>query len=109
MSIGMLISQSLREVDLAARYGGEEFVVVAPETPKLGARLLAERICDRIAAHGFHGEEAQPGGRLTASLGVATYPADAAAAEELIGRADQALYLAKASGKNRICLYGAAG
>jgi diguanylate cyclase (GGDEF)-like protein len=106
VDIAMLINQSLREVDLAARYGGEEFVVVAPGTPKLGARLLAERTCDRIGAHVFGGEAGQPGDRLTASLGVATYPADAASADELVRRADQALYLGKSSGKNRVCLYG---
>ena len=106
VGIAMLITESVREVDLAARYGGEEFVVVAPETPKLGARLLAERICDRIEEHVFPGEERQPGGRLTASLGVATYPADAAGVEELVRRADQALYLGKSSGKNQVCLYG---
>ena len=89
----------------AARFGGEEFVVVAPETPKLGARLLAERIRERIEAHVFPAEEGQLGGRLTATLGVATYPADAAGAEELVRRADQALYLGKSSGKNRVCLY----
>ena len=106
VTIAMLTTQSLREVDLAARYGGEEFVVVAPETPKLGARLLAERICRRIEAHDFPGEERQPRHRLTASLGVATYPADANSAEELVRRADQALYLGKSSGKNQVCLYG---
>jgi diguanylate cyclase (GGDEF)-like protein len=106
VDIAMLITEALREVDLAARYGGEEFVVVAPETPKLGARRLARRICSQIEAHVFPGEEGQPGGRLTASLGVATYPADAASAEELVRRADQALYLGKSSGKNQVCLYG---
>ncbi len=106
VNVAQLIGGALREVDLAARYGGEEFVVVAPETPKLGARLLAERICERIGSHPFDGEEAQQGGCLTASLGVAAYPADAAGAEELVRRADQALYLAKSSGKNQVCLYG---
>jgi diguanylate cyclase (GGDEF)-like protein len=104
--IARLINGSLREVDLAARYGGEEFVVVAPETPKLGARLLAKRIRERIERHAFPGEEKQPGGRLTASLGVATYPADAADVEGLVRRADQALYLGKSTGKNQVCLYG---
>ncbi len=106
VEIAMLIKQSVRAVDLAARYGGEEFVVVLPETPKLGAHLLAKRVCDLIEQHVFPGEAGQPGGRLTASLGVATYPGDAADPEELVRRADQALYLGKASGKNQVCLYG---
>ena len=104
--IAAVIHRSMREVDLAARFGGEEFVVVAPETPKLGAGLLAQRIRDRVEAETFAGEEGQPAGRLTVSLGVATYPADAASADELVRRADRALYLAKSSGKNRVCLYG---
>ena len=105
-SIATLITESLREVDVAARYGGEEFAVVAPETSKLGALLVAERISDRIAAHVFPGEEGQPGGRLTASLGVAAYPADASSAEELVRCADQALYRGKSKGKNQVRLYG---
>ena len=104
--IAAVIQGSMREVDLAARFGGEEFVVVAPETPKLGAGLLAERIRERVEAAGFAGERDQPGGRLTVSLGIAAYPADARSAEELVRRADRALYLAKSSGKNRVCLYG---
>lgn len=106
VAVANLITQSLREVDVAARYGGEEFVVVAPETSKLGARMLAERIRDRIEGYVFHEGEGRPGGRLTASLGVATHPADAASAEELVRRADQALYRGKSSGKNQVCLYG---
>jgi diguanylate cyclase (GGDEF)-like protein len=104
--IAAVIRRSMREVDLAARFGGEEFVVVAPETPKLGAGLLAQRICDRIELEDFPGEEGQRGGGLTVSLGVASYPVDAGGAEELVRRADRALYLAKSSGKNQVCLYG---
>jgi diguanylate cyclase (GGDEF)-like protein len=104
--IAELINRSLRRVDLAARYGGEEFAVVAPETSKVGASYLAERIRERIESHGFPGEEQLPGARLTASLGIATYPADGADVDELVRRADQALYLGKSSGKNQVCLYG---
>lgn len=106
VGVADLITASLRDVDVAVRFGGEEFAVVAPETPKLGAQKLAQRIRDRVERQSFPGEERQPGGRLTVSLGVASYPGDADSAEDLVRRADQALYLGKASGKNQVRLYG---
>lgn len=103
--IGRLLSKAVRTVDLVARYGGEEFVLVAPSTPKLGARTLAEQIRRRIEeAFAEHGRS-WAGGKLTASLGVATYPADGASEKELMRSADRALYLAKSQGKNQVQLY----
>ncbi len=106
-TVGRLISDSLREVDFAIRYGGEEFALVAPSTPKVGGRILAERVRRAVEAHSFSGEGgAGPAESLTVSLGVATYPADATSAAELVRVADRAMYHAKASGKNRVQLYG---
>ncbi len=104
--IGKLLSESLREVDFAIRYGGEEFALIAPSTPKIGGRLVAERVRERIEQHAFAGDDEAPGEALTVSLGVATYPADADNAAELVRVADRAMYHAKASGKNRVQLYG---
>ncbi|MFH0803147.1 MAG: GGDEF domain-containing protein [bacterium] len=101
-----LFKNSGRAVDVAARYGGEEFALILPETSSDDAKALAERLCLRIAEHPFPG----PGGEfelmLTASLGLASYPTEAATPEELIEKADSALYRAKQQGRNRVCLSG---
>jgi diguanylate cyclase (GGDEF)-like protein len=98
-----LISESLREIDIAARYGGEEFAVILPETSRTGAVVVADRIRRRIAAD-FARRRSGP--TVTLSGGVAGYPEDAGTAEEMIRRADEALYRAKADGKNRVTLVG---
>lgn len=95
----------VRGSDIVARYGGEEFVVLLPETGLETSRSVAERLCKVIDAHPFPGEEGLPLGRLTMSGGVAEYPVDAGSRDELIQRADEALYRAKAEGRNRVCVY----
>lgn len=105
-AVAHLLSDALRKTDVAARYGGEEFVLLLPATPKTGALLVAERARASIEAHGFDHGESQPGGKLTVSIGIATYPGDARGADELIRHADSALYVAKANGKNQVHLYG---
>jgi diguanylate cyclase (GGDEF)-like protein len=100
-AIGRILAEESRGIDFPARYGGEEFVVALPETATPGAAEVGERIRERIE------EEAVPlldGGelRITASLGLATLPGAAADARELIAKADEALYEAKRSGKNRL-------
>jgi len=93
-----------RETDLPARYGGEEFAVLMPETAKHDARALAERIRLRVENSPVMLPEASVQ-RLTASLGLATYPRDAKDAEALLSSADQALYAAKGAGRNRVSLF----
>jgi diguanylate cyclase (GGDEF)-like protein len=97
-----VIRESLREIDTAARYGGEEFAVLLPETARAGAHVVAERIRRRIE------ERFRRHGKIqeTVSGGVATYPEDAATAEDLLRRADEGLYRSKADGKNRITMVG---
>ena len=101
---GDLLKNSSREVDFVARYGGEEFVVVLPYTDNRGALTYAENIRKRIEDHFFSclSSYAQKG--PTVSIGAATFPCDASSVEELIHKADMALYRAKNEGKNRICL-----
>ncbi len=98
-----LINESLREIDIAARYGGEEFAIILPETSRMGAMVVADRIRRRVGAD-FARKRNGP--VVTLSGGVAGYPEDAGTGEELIRRADEALYRSKADGKNRVTLVG---
>lgn len=101
-AVSGIVKQNLREIDLAARYGGEEFVVVLPETDLAGALAVAERIRSTTESFphvvGDHGERVMQ----TVSLGVATYPIHASDGASLIEAADQAMYRAKRTGKNRV-------
>ncbi|NUP98670.1 MAG: GGDEF domain-containing protein [Armatimonadetes bacterium] len=92
----------LRSTDTVARYGGEEFVALLPETSKEQAMALVERLRQRVDQHAFLHEESQPGGSLTISAGVATYPGDGDRPDRIFEYADQALYEAKRSGRNKV-------
>jgi diguanylate cyclase (GGDEF)-like protein len=97
-----LLSQSIRKPDYMARYGGEEFVIVAPESGKEPAHRMAEKLRVLVERHQFDRQESQPGGNLTVSIGVASFPDDGGTVDELIGRADAALYVAKGRGRNLV-------
>jgi len=101
--VANLIKGEKREEDVIARYGGEELVIILPETNKVNTLIKAERIRRKIQDMPltFEGKDI----RLTVSCGVATFPQDAQEANKLIHCADQALYRAKAEGKNRVCLF----
>ncbi|MBI2680346.1 MAG: diguanylate cyclase [Candidatus Solibacter usitatus] len=92
----VFLSQS-RPYDLAARYGGEEFVLLLPGTTAGGALVIAERIRKEVAELRFAGCPRQ----VTVSLGVASWMAGETS-EELVARADAALYIAKGAGRNRV-------
>ncbi|MBN2382269.1 diguanylate cyclase [bacterium] len=100
-----ILKSSIRDVDIAVRYGGEEFAVILPETDPREACLIIDRIRNKVANHDFcpSGHEREQG--LTISAGVAAFPMDAQTADDLIGHADQALYLSKRQGRNRINCY----
>ena len=97
-----LILTSVRETDIAGRYGGDEFIIILPQTALAAAAMVAERLRSRLAQHPFHGGQ-KLHLALRASFGVACYPNHAHTPQELITRADAAMYAAKANGKNRIC------
>ena len=103
--IAKILQKSVRDTDVVARYGGEEFCVILPEVDVTGSISFAERLRKNVEDHPFFMEETQPGGKVTISIGVATYPKDATIMKELIVRADVALYRAKRTGRNRVCLY----
>ena len=92
------LREELRGVDTSARYGGEEFAIILPQAGPEGAQVVAERLRSRIERTEVPGV-----GRITASLGVATFPLDASSRELLVTSADRALFLAKRSGRNKVC------
>lgn len=95
---------NVREIDILGRYGGEEFLVLLPENDLAAARQVAERLRAIIADMAIH--TGQGDIRITASMGVAEMSADVHELNELIERADQALYRAKHAGRNRVSVYG---
>jgi diguanylate cyclase (GGDEF)-like protein len=97
--IAGLLLRNCREIDLVAKYGGDEFALVLPQTDRVGAISLGKRILRSVSNYEFDG--ATPG-LLTCSIGVSVFPDDARDVEELIERADAALYQAKSMGKNNI-------
>jgi diguanylate cyclase (GGDEF)-like protein len=124
----ILRAQVRQDIDVPARYGGEEFAVILPHTPWDGAKVVGERLGGKVAD--IEDKERFDGARLTGervrrniaeaplplldggkpahvtvSVGVATLPAHAADADELVSKADQALYRAKQQGKDRVVVY----
>ena len=92
------LREEVRGVDTASRYGGEEFAIILPQAGPDGALVVAERLRSRIERTEVPGV-----GRITASLGVATYPLHASSRDLLVTTADRALYQAKKTGRNRVC------
>jgi diguanylate cyclase (GGDEF)-like protein len=99
------LKTALRSADVAARYGGEEFSVLLPQTSGAEAQVIAERIRHRVELTSFAHRESQPGGAVTVSIGISSFGAKVDTPESIIGAADQALYLAKSRGKNRVEAY----
>jgi diguanylate cyclase (GGDEF)-like protein len=106
-ALAALIRGEVRPTDLAARYGGEEFALVLPETAAPGALTLAERLRARVAGHAI-ALTADQTISLTVSIGLASFPEDKDAVQKLVSAADQALYVAKSGGRNRVCRWDGA-
>ncbi len=97
-----LISENMRSIDLIGRFGGEEFCVAMLDTGIRHALKAAEKIRKAIERYHFEGEESQPGGKLTVSIGVAEFSEKFSSDKDLIQSADEALYRAKNLGRNRV-------
>ena len=100
------LGRSTRGSDVASRYGGEEFLVLLPECPFDAALRRAERMREEVAKLELRYDD-RPLGPVTVSLGVAVFPDHASESEELLRHADEALYLAKQTGRNRVVAYSA--
>jgi two-component system chemotaxis family response regulator WspR len=97
---GALRATCRRPLDLAARYGGEEFVLALVDTGAAGARVVAETLRRQIEE--TSGRRGRP---LTVSIGVATFPDDAGSRDQLLDKADWAMYAAKRAGRNRVLAF----
>jgi diguanylate cyclase (GGDEF)-like protein len=98
-TVAVTLRGALRNQDYPCRYGGEEFVAILPNTAKAGAYSLAERLRKDVEQTNVNGL------KVTISIGVAEFPDfDVADAAKLIEAADAAMYTAKKSGRNRVCI-----
>ena len=102
-----VLTASVRQIDMVARYGGEEFAIVLEETERKGAYKLAERIRQDIADRRIYSEKGEI--NITISMGIACYPEDTRDKLTFVRYADQALYKAKNSGRNRTVVHGSDG
>jgi two-component system cell cycle response regulator len=96
------IRKNIRNIDLACRYGGEEFAIVMPDTDLALARVVAERIRNEVAIHPFVVEEGGKQLPITVSIGVTCMQGQDDSPENLLKRADVALYQAKRAGRNTV-------
>jgi diguanylate cyclase (GGDEF)-like protein/PAS domain S-box-containing protein len=102
--VARLLRQGIRTLDRPARWDGEQFALLLPETGEEGARVVAERLRERIAAERItvvRGDGSVVNLAVTACAGIASAPRDAGSGEELVAAAERALYRAKALGRNR--------
>ncbi len=102
--VARALVSSVRDTDTVVRYGGEEFVAILPETTKTGALRVAERARRRVET-GLVKFSGGRSGVVTVSGGVAQFEVDAGTSEELVKRADRALYISKSRGKNMVTPY----
>jgi len=101
--IAEIVGDNLREVDTVARWGGEEFLAILPQTGAEGARVVVERMLEKIRGCSF---EEMPDRRVTASVGIAAFGKEYDTPDKLVNAADFALLHAKANGRNRIEVAG---
>ena len=112
--VAQVVVATVRRVDIVGRYGGEEFTIVLPETDKVGAQEVAERIRSAVAKKHFRAYDEET--KVTVSIGISAFPDDMEAGTpqnyqsdlilELLKKADRALYQAKEEGKNRVAVFG---
>jgi diguanylate cyclase (GGDEF)-like protein len=105
-AMAICLKRYLRKSDILARYGGEEFTIILPSTSKKDAQVAAEKIRRFVEEYPFHGQETQPSENVTVSIGVSTFPDDGSDAPSIVNQADKAMYQAKNSGRNRVCITG---
>jgi len=101
--VGERMARVVRKNDVIIRYGGDEYIVLLPNTDKKTAAIIAERIRKEISREPFYAFGNKKF-NISVTLGVATFPHDAKTRDELIGKADRAMYEGKMSGRNKVVL-----
>ena len=101
--LGRLVKKSFRFIDIVGRYGGDEFIYLLPSTEVKNVGSVVKRVQEDIRNHIFQGKTPW---HFTLSFGAAGFPGDAQTSEDLVRKADEALFLAKKTGKNKLCIYG---
>jgi diguanylate cyclase (GGDEF)-like protein len=102
-TLAEVVQRQIRAEDVACRYGGEEFAIILPNSPLDSARRCAERIREELRSLTVE-HKGQSLGRITLSLGVASFPEHGPTAEALVQAADAALYQAKRGGRDQVVL-----
>jgi diguanylate cyclase (GGDEF)-like protein len=96
-SVARRLEQSVRKCDVVARFGGDEFVIILSDVPRTAVSSVARKIIDTVARpHEFNGKTVT----LSSSMGIATYPDSGRSVDELVARADAAMYRSKRAGRN---------
>ena len=103
--VAILIKNKIRDIDMAARLAGEEFGLILPETERMGSFLVAERIRKEMERHFLRRDVDGRAIAMTVTIGMAKYPEDAAIADRLVRRAEEAMHQAKARGGNSVGVY----
>jgi len=103
--VARILESNTRKVDTVSRFGGEEFVVILPGQDKPTASAVADKLRRAVYGNHFPRTQSQPGGHLTISVGVATWPGDAEDPNVLLDKSDLALYVAKRTGRDRTVPY----
>ncbi|MFA5072476.1 MAG: diguanylate cyclase [Nitrospirota bacterium] len=102
-NVAGVLKDMVRGSDFVARYGGEEFAVGMVDADSTGAHQMAERVRKTVEKMRIAAGKAEF--QMTISIGVASFPSDTRKLEKLVGFSDEALYYAKRTGRNRVCLY----
>jgi diguanylate cyclase (GGDEF)-like protein len=103
VEVGRVVGSTVREIDVVSRFGGDEFTVILPQTGPEGAAIIAERVRQKIEETTFLASYGLAV-HITASLGIASFPDHGRTKDDLLARADQAMYLVKGRGKNGVAL-----
>lgn len=100
-----LLRRSVRAIDMPARYAGDEFCIILPETELRAAAFIAERLCREVRQTEYLTEQGEAMGKVSLSIGVSSFSRTRHTPLSIIETADQALYQAKASGRDRVALH----
>lgn len=103
-SVAKLLSKNTRKSDTIARYGGDEFIIILPELERQKAKSLAEKLCNKMRKTKSFNKIKSGEVKLTVSIGIASFPDNGKTIDELLKKADQAMYDAKKAGKNTVSI-----